>query len=162
MSGPWREAERLSQDPRFPPSPSVLSWISYLISLYFTSFVQSLEQYNDKIIVRMLLLLLSHFSRVRLCATAQAAAHQAPPSLGFCRQEHWIGLPFSSPIVRINKIIHNSMYSLYNEYPTNLSYYCSFRDKSLGNYIIASELQVSARSKNRVQTYYSPFHAKIL
>ena len=30
----------------------------------------------------MLLLLLSHFSRVRLCATPQTAAHQAPPSLG--------------------------------------------------------------------------------
>ena len=29
--------------------------------------------------------LLSHFSRVRLCATP-SAAHQAPPSLGFSRQ----------------------------------------------------------------------------
>ena len=36
----------------------------------------------------LLLLLLSHFSRVRLCAT---------PSLGFSRQEHWSGLPFPSP-----------------------------------------------------------------
>ena len=26
------------------------------------------------------------------------AAHQAPPFLGFCRQEHWSGLPFPSPI----------------------------------------------------------------
>ena len=26
------------------------------------------------------------------------AAHQAPPSLGFSRQEHWSGLPFSSPM----------------------------------------------------------------
>ena len=45
-----------------------------------------------------LLLLLSHFSRVRLCETPQAAAHQAPPSLGFSRQEHWSGLPFPSPV----------------------------------------------------------------
>ena len=44
------------------------------------------------------LLLLSRFSRVRLCATPQTAAHQAPPSLGFSRQEHWSGLPFPSPI----------------------------------------------------------------
>ena len=36
----------------------------------------------------LLLLLLSRFSRVRLCATPQTAAHQAPPSLGFSRQEH--------------------------------------------------------------------------
>ena len=37
----------------------------------------------------LLLLLLSHFSRVRLCATPQTAAHQAPLSLGFSRQEHY-------------------------------------------------------------------------
>ena len=43
------------------------------------------------------LLLLSCFSRVRLCVTPQTEAHQAPPSLGFSRQEHWSGLPFPSP-----------------------------------------------------------------
>ena len=46
----------------------------------------------------MLLLLLSRFSRVWLCATPKTAAHQAPPSLGFSRQEHWSGLPFPSPM----------------------------------------------------------------
>ena len=46
----------------------------------------------------ILLLLLSHFSRVQLCATPQTAAHQAPLSLGFSRQEHWSGLPFPSPM----------------------------------------------------------------
>ena len=46
----------------------------------------------------MLLLLLSCFSRVRLCATPQTAAHQSPPSLGLSRQEHWSGLPFPSPM----------------------------------------------------------------
>ena len=45
-----------------------------------------------------MLLLLSHFSRVRPCATPETAAHQAPPSLGFSRQEHWSGLPFPSPV----------------------------------------------------------------
>ena len=45
-----------------------------------------------------MLLLLSHFSRVRLCVTPQTAAPQAPPSLGFSRQEHWSGLPFPSPL----------------------------------------------------------------
>ena len=42
--------------------------------------------------------MLSHFSRVQLCATPQMAAHQAPLSLGFSRQEHWSGLPFPSPM----------------------------------------------------------------
>ena len=46
----------------------------------------------------LLLLLLSHFSRVRLCVTPQMAAHQAALSLGFSRQEHWSGLPFPSPM----------------------------------------------------------------
>ena len=45
-----------------------------------------------------LLLLLSRFSHVQLCATPQMAAHQAPPSLGSSRQEHWSGLPFPSPM----------------------------------------------------------------
>ena len=45
-----------------------------------------------------LLLLLSHFSRFRLCVTPETAAHQAPPSLGFSKQEHWSGLPLPSPM----------------------------------------------------------------
>ena len=46
----------------------------------------------------LLLLLLTRFSRVRLCATPSTAAHQAPPPLGFSRQEHWSGLPVPSPM----------------------------------------------------------------
>ena len=46
----------------------------------------------------LLLLLLSRVSRVRLCATPQMAAHQASPSLGFSRQEHWSGLLIPSPM----------------------------------------------------------------
>ena len=47
--------------------------------------------------------MLSCFSRVRLCATPQTAAHQAPLSLGFSRQEHWSGLPFPSPMHQSEK-----------------------------------------------------------
>ena len=46
----------------------------------------------------LLLLLLSRFSHIQLCATPETAAHQAPQSLGFSRQEHWSGLPFPSPV----------------------------------------------------------------
>ena len=46
----------------------------------------------------LLLLLLSRFSRVWLCATPKMAAHQAPRSLGFSRQEHWSRLLFPSPV----------------------------------------------------------------
>ena len=47
-----------------------------------------------KAMANLLLLLLSHFSSVRLCAT---------PSLGFSRQEHWSGLPFPSAIHQSEK-----------------------------------------------------------
>ena len=61
-----------------------------LVSLYPIALYESvlLE------LTGVLLLLLGRFSRVRLCATPQTAAHQAPLSLEFSRQEHWSGLPF--------------------------------------------------------------------
>ena len=36
------------------------------------------------------------FSRARLLATPWTAAYQAPPSMGFSRQEYWSGLPLPS------------------------------------------------------------------
>ena len=42
----------------------------------------------------LLLLLLSRFSHVRLCATPETATHQAPLSLGFSRQEPGVGCHF--------------------------------------------------------------------
>ena len=36
-------------------------------------------------------------SHVRLFATPWSVARQAPPSMGFSRQEYWSGLPFPSP-----------------------------------------------------------------
>ena len=56
------------------------------------------KRFDDTEELGLLLLLLSRFSCVRLCATPWTAAHQAPPSLGFSRQEHWSGLPFPSPV----------------------------------------------------------------
>ena len=64
-----------SSFPRFPP-PSFVSLV--------TTFA-------------FFLLLLSRFSRVRLCATPETEAHQAPLSLGFSRQEYWSGVPLPSP-----------------------------------------------------------------
>ena len=40
---------------------------------------------------------MSVLSCVRLFATPWTAAHQAPLSMGFRRQEYWSGLPFPSP-----------------------------------------------------------------
>jgi len=54
--------------------------------VYKASFMQDLL--GRKVMTNLLLLLLSRPSCVRLCATPWTAAHQAPPSLGFSRQEN--------------------------------------------------------------------------
>ena len=38
-------------------------------------------------------------SRVQLLETQWTAAYQAPPSMGFSRQEYWSGVPLPSPMV---------------------------------------------------------------
>ena len=85
--------------------PSNQFCICAQIGIYF---VHALQKYphlplHPLKIIRILTSLfkyamLSHFSRVWLCVTPQTAAHQAPPSLRFSRQEHWSGLPFPSPM----------------------------------------------------------------
>ena len=42
-------------------------------------------------------------SRVWLLVTPWTAAHQAPPSMGFSRQEYWSGVPLPSPNGRDGK-----------------------------------------------------------
>ena len=37
-------------------------------------------------------------SRIRPSATPWTAAYQAPPSMGFSRQEYWSGVPLPSPL----------------------------------------------------------------
>ena len=44
-------------------------------------------------------------SRVRPSATPWTAAYQAPPSMGFSRQEYWSGVPSPSLIVSLDKFI---------------------------------------------------------
>ena len=70
---------------RGSPNLGIISWIKIFIMTYLACSL-------------LLLLLLSRFSRVRLCATPLRAAHWASPFLGFSKQEHWSGLPFSSPL----------------------------------------------------------------
>ena len=72
--------------------PGNRAYVSHVTGGFFTIWATREAQ------KRPLLLLLSRFSRVRLCAAPQTAAHQAPPSLGFPRQEHWSRLPFPSPM----------------------------------------------------------------
>ena len=43
-------------------------------------------------------------SHVQLLMTPWTVAYQAPPSIGFSRQEYWSGLPFPSPINILGKL----------------------------------------------------------
>ena len=43
-------------------------------------------------------------SRVRLLATPWTTAYQAPPSMGFSRQEYWSGVPLPSPSETLGSI----------------------------------------------------------
>ena len=80
-----------------------VGWLDHMETLFwvffrnFHTFFHSAWVYipNNSM---LLLLLLSRFSPVWLCVTLEMAAHQAPPSPGFSRQEHQSGLPFPSPM----------------------------------------------------------------
>ena len=79
--------------------------------VYSKAFVQLPSSGSHHFSNRSMLLLLSHFSRVWLCATPETAAHQAPPSMGFSRQEYWSGVPLPSPIYRNSQIQSGQMHT---------------------------------------------------
>ena len=83
-----------------PKCPSTEEWIKiWYVCMGVCAYIWYLCKYHREIPHNgILLLLLSHFSHVRLCATPETAAHQALPSLGFSRKEHWSGWPFPSPM----------------------------------------------------------------
>ena len=49
------------------------------------------------IYIYIYIVVVKSLSRVQLFVTPWTAAHQAPQSMGFSRQEYWSGLPFPSP-----------------------------------------------------------------
>ena len=52
-------------------------------------------------------------SCVGLLATPWTAAYQAPPSMGFSRQEYWSGVPLPSPILYSRSCFYLFLYILY-------------------------------------------------
>ena len=68
-----------------------VEWYQDLLALITAVSLSGLAQ------SQLLLLLPSHFSRVRLLATPWTVVHQAPLSMGFSRQEDWSGLPCPPP-----------------------------------------------------------------
>ena len=108
-----------------------------LPSLSFRLLHALLHPQSQWVICSLLLLLLSRFSCLWLCATPEMAAHQTPPSLGFSRQEHRSGLPFPSPMQESEKwkwsrsIMSNSSWP-HGLQPTRLLCPWDFPGKSTG------------------------------
>ena len=65
-------------------------------------FLSSLEPRFSSLTVWCHACMLSLFSRVQLFVMPWTAIHQAPLSMGFSRQEYWIGLPCSPPGVLLD------------------------------------------------------------
>ena len=63
-------------------------------ALFLQEYIAYSLEISGSHATNLLLLLLSHFSHVRLPATS---------CLGFSRQEHWSGLPFPSPATNIER-----------------------------------------------------------
>ena len=70
-------------------------------------------------------------SLVWLFATPWTVAHQAPPSMGFSRQEYWSGLPFPSPCCFITSVVPDSVRP-HRRQPTRLPHPWDFPGKNTG------------------------------
>ena len=55
------------------------------------------NQFSLFVVVKFYKLKVKSLSRVQLFATLWTVAYQDPPSMGFCSQEYWSGLPLPSP-----------------------------------------------------------------
>ena len=53
-------------------------------------------------------------SRVRLLETSWTAAYQAPPSVGFSRQEYWSGVPLPSPSLVLSFLYGPTLTSIHD------------------------------------------------
>ena len=80
-------------------------------------------------------------SRVRLLATPWTTAYQAPPSMGFSRQEYWSGVPLPS-------LISDCYKQLYANKMDNLEK----MDKSLERYSLPKLNQEEIENVNRPNT----------
>ena len=63
-------------------------------------------------------------SRVQLLAIPWTAAHQAPPSMGFSRQEYWSGVPLSLSYSSSNKSTQKFYIVLISDYNLIIPWNC--------------------------------------
>ena len=71
---------------------NTVAMVITVLAVVVDTFVELLS--CNPLVLAAKMRLLSH---VQLFVTPWTTAHQAPPSMGLSRQEHWSGLPFHSP-----------------------------------------------------------------
>ena len=110
------------------------------------------------------MLLLSRFSHVQLCVTPQIAAHQAPPSLGFSRQEHWGGLPFPSPMRESEVAISDpmdcslpgsSVHGIFQARATQSGYYYNHQARSIPDKCLLAEWAAAIQPARKERPAYT-------
>ena len=105
----WRQLERFFHFIVAPEiSRAFVSWSVYIVHFKATAtFVIHTRNHKKASRTKMYIIHLyvcvyftkrwKNKHRVQLFVTPWSVAHQAPPSMGFSRQECWSGLPFPSP-----------------------------------------------------------------
>ena len=84
------------------------------------------------------------------------AAHQAPPSLGFSRQQHWSGLPFPSPMQESESEVAQSCPTLSD--PMD----CSPPGSSTHGIFQARVLEWGAIAFSKIHTWFPAIHQNCL
>ena len=90
------------------------------------------------------------------------AAHQAPPSLGFSRQEHWSGLPFPSPMHESEKwkwscSVMSDSSRPHGLQPTRLLRPWDFPGKSTGTHVVIYIFLLALTGLVWTQSYSHPW-----
>ena len=86
------------------------------------------------------------------------ATHQAPPFLGFSRQEHWSGLPFPSPTRESGKWKWSRSVMSNSQWPHD----CSLPGSSIHGSFQASILEWVAMAFSSCIYYFHPIFCKFL
>ena len=96
----WANVGKLSYDVQYIRCMKHIFYLQYF--QFMTSGYNSIVSWEKSVYLYVFLdnvhkAKVKSLSHVRLFATPWTVAYQAPPSVGFSRQEDWSGLPFPSP-----------------------------------------------------------------
>ena len=101
-------------------------YLSFLFPSWDSSHITQTAVINNALKVKSL-------SPVRLLATPWTAAYQAPPSMGFSRQEYWSGVPLPSPAAAAAKLLQSCpTLRPHRRQPTRLPHPWDSPDKNTG------------------------------